>query len=99
MKSKGRDTENQLVEVSGAISVREAGARGGRATRENKGVDFFKRIGAKGGKRTAELYHDLLTEFGRRGGRPRRPILDSTGEELPEKKGGTRSTPGSSSPT
>jgi general stress protein YciG len=74
---KTRKPENQ-VEVSGQVTVQEAGARGGRATRENKGVDFFKRIGAKGGRRTAELYADLLKEFGKRGGRPRRPTLDES---------------------
>lgn len=77
---KTRKPENQ-VEVSGQVTVREAGARGGRATRENKGVDFFKRIGAKGGRRTAELYRDLLVEFGKKGGRPRRPSLNEPAGE------------------
>jgi general stress protein YciG len=67
---------NSEGEVSGATTVQEAGRRGGRATLENKGVDFFKRIGAQGGKRTAELYRDLLVEFGRMGGRRPRPPLD-----------------------
>ena len=58
------------------ISVAEAGRRGGRSTLEKQGRDFFSRIGKKGGERTAKLYHDLLSEFGRRGGRPRRPNLD-----------------------
>lgn len=66
----------------GEATVRQAGARGGRATLESQGVDFFKRIGRKGGKRTAQLYAGLLSEFGKRGGRPRRPTLDeSMGEE------------------
>lgn len=89
MKSKGHDRENQVAEVSAGISVQEAGRRGGRATLENQGADFFKRIGTKGGRRTAELYGELLREFGRRGGRPRRPHLeDSAGKEFPEKEGG-----------
>jgi hypothetical protein len=67
---------------SRAISVTEAGARGGAVTRDRyTGTGFYQRIGAKGGKKTAELYADLLKEFGRRGGRPRRPALDeSVGE-------------------
>lgn len=69
-----RKSENE-VEVSSQITVREAGARGGRATLESQGVNFFKRIGKKGGERTAVLYRELLSEFGKRGGRPRRPTL------------------------
>ena len=64
------------------ITVREAGRRGGNVTRDRyAGTDFYRRIGAKGGRRTKELYRDLLSEFGKKGGRPRRPILsDSAGE-------------------
>jgi general stress protein YciG len=57
------------------ITVAEAGRRGGRATLENQGPDFFKKIGRKGGRRTAEMYREVLAEFGRKGGRPRRPAL------------------------
>lgn len=71
------------------ISVREAGARGGRSTLEHRGAGFFQEIGRKGGRRTAELYRDLLKEFGRRGGRPRRPNLLDTGEEHPDREGGS----------
>ena len=67
-------------ELRGQLSVSEAGARGGRATLRNKGIGFFSKIGRKGGRRTAELYHDMLAEFGRRGGRPTRPSLEDAGE-------------------
>jgi len=81
------------------ITVAEAGRRGGQSTLERQGAEFFRKIGRKGGQRTAELYRDLLSEFARRGGRPRRPALEEdTGEELPEKKEGTRSASGNSSP-
>jgi len=67
------DSENCKTDVT----VREAGRRGGRATRDRyAATGFYRRIGAKGGKRTAELYHELLAEFGCRGGRPRRPPLN-----------------------
>ena len=69
------------------LTVAEAGRRGGHATLANQGVDFFRRIGKKGGRRTAELYAHLLAEFGRKGGRPRRPSLaEQPGGEHPEKK-------------
>lgn len=95
------NSQAEIIESLESISVKEAGRRGGRATRDRyAGTGFYQRIGAKGGKRQKELYADLLAEFGRRGGRPKRPNLeDSVGEELPEKKGGTRSAPGNSSPT
>ena len=60
------------------ITVAEAGRRGGRATLESQGADFFRRIGKKGGQRTAELYRELLSEFARKGGRPRRRALDES---------------------
>jgi len=75
--------------VTDGITVREAGQRGGRATAERHGEDFFRRIGKKGGNRTAELYRHLLTQFGRRGGRPRRPALGGDlGEGDCKTKGG-----------
>lgn len=76
------NNEDELAKVSGGISVREAGARGGRSTLEHQGVEFFHEIGKKGGQRTKELYGELLSEFGKRGGRPKRPTLDgSAGEQ------------------
>jgi len=58
------------------ISVKAAGRRGGTTTRDRYGSDFYRRIGKMGGERTRELYSELLKEFGKRGGRPRRPTLD-----------------------
>jgi general stress protein YciG len=63
------------------ITVAEAGRRGGQSTLKNQGVEFFQKIGKKGGKRTAQLYRELLAEFGKRGGRPRRPALDDVMRE------------------
>ncbi len=73
--------------MRGEISVREAGARGGRATFELRGREFLREIGKKGGRRTANLYGALLAEFGRKGGRPRRHDIDHyMGEETSDKK-------------
>lgn len=78
---KTRKPENQ-AEVPSQVTVREAGARGGRSTLERQGVEFFREIGKKGGQRTKELYGELLSEFGKKGGRPKRPTLDeSAGEQ------------------
>lgn len=62
------------------ITVSEAGRRGGIATLQKQGIEHFKKIGRKGGKRTAQLYRDRLSEFGKRGGRPRRPNLEESME-------------------
>jgi general stress protein YciG len=83
------------------LTVTQAGQRGGCATRDRHGVEFLRKIAQKGGRTTATRYHNLLSEFGKRGGRPRRPALnEDLGEKLPEKKEDEmRSVPGSPSPT
>lgn len=64
------------------ITVAEAGRRGGTVTRDRHGVEFLRRIAKRGGEVTKKRYAHLLSEFGRRGGRPRRPTLDEpTGEQ------------------
>ena len=73
---------DELTEYhNGSLTVAEAGRRGGLATRNNQGIDFFKKIGRKGGEVTRKRYSHLLSEFGKKGGRPRRPSLDEYGEE------------------
>ncbi len=57
------------------MNVREAGRRGGESTLKRWGVSFFRDIGRRGGRRTAQMYRDLLKEYGKRGGRPKRPKL------------------------
>lgn len=37
------------------MTVTEAGRKGGETTREKHGPEFFRRIGARGGKRMREL--------------------------------------------
>jgi len=76
MKPRLASSQDKETEASGAVSVREAGARGGRTTLERRGTGYFKRIGRKGGLRTKQLYSEMFREFGRRGGRPRRPSLE-----------------------
>jgi len=80
MKRELPNNEDELTKVPGEFSAQEAarqlGRRGGKSTLERRGTEFFREIGAKGGRKTAELYADLLAEFGRKGGRPRRPVLN-----------------------
>lgn len=86
MKRKLPKNEDESAKVSDEIGIQEAarqlGQRGGTVTRDRyAGTDFYQQIGQKGGRKTAELYHDLLAEFGKKGGRPRRPTLDESGEQ------------------
>ena len=83
------------------LTVKQAGARGGSRTLERHGREHFQAIGRKGGKRTAKLYRELLSDFGKRGGRPRRPALDEyMGEGAGKKKEALRSVrPASPPPT
>jgi hypothetical protein len=89
-----------MIKKKEEITVREAGARGGRTTLERKGAEFFCDIGRKGGQRTATLYYELLSTWGKQGGRPRRPSLQKdAGEEFAEKKEDLRSAQTNSPPT
>ena len=73
--------ESEKVDPSTEISVREAGRRGGNVTLARHGREFYQKIGKSGGCRTKALYSEFFKEFGKKGGRPRRPALnDSTGE-------------------
>ena len=82
----------------GQLTVAEAGRRGGIATRDRRGVEFLREIARRGGEVTKKRYGQLFSEFGKRGGRPRRPSLEDSGKGLPEKKGDERSAPESPSP-
>ena len=53
-----------------AMSVREAGRKGGNTTRDRYGSEFFQEIGAKGGRTVSERYsNEHFREIGRKGGR------------------------------
>jgi hypothetical protein len=52
------------------MSVRDAGRKGGRATRARYGPEFFVQIGQKGGKAVSQRYpSEHFREIGRKGGR------------------------------
>jgi general stress protein YciG len=52
------------------MSVRDAGRKGGRATRARYGPEFFAQIGQKGGKAVSQRYpSEHFREIGRKGGR------------------------------
>ncbi|HET6379751.1 MAG TPA: hypothetical protein VFH63_01780 [candidate division Zixibacteria bacterium] len=52
------------------MSVRDAGRKGGRATRQRYGPEFFAEIGQKGGRAVSQRYpSEHFQAIGRKGGR------------------------------
>lgn len=53
----------------GSMTVREAGRKGGRATKARHGPEFYERIGKKGGETTkARKGPEFFGRIGRKGG-------------------------------
>jgi len=65
-----------MPEGIGHISVGEAGKRGGLACLRNKGHAFFVEIGKKGQLAMRQKYPGMASQWGRKGGRPRKPKLN-----------------------
>ena len=49
---------NKRTNNDGTMSVNEAGRRGGEATSQSHGREFYERIGHKGGQRVRELINE-----------------------------------------
>lgn len=62
-----------------AITVDEAGRKGGLALLRNRGREFYAEIGRKGQKAMRAKYPDSASEWGRKGGRPGKPTLNNMG--------------------
>ncbi len=54
------------------LSVTTAGRRGGLAVLRKHGKEFYSSIGKKGQKAMREKYPGMASEWGERGGRPRK---------------------------
>jgi len=60
----------------GAITVREAGRRGGRATKTKYGPDFYKSIGKKGGDTTKQrMGPGYYEKIGKKGGQQLKKLI------------------------
>lgn len=59
----------------GAVTVSEAGRKGGLSVLQKRGRNFFKEIGRKGQKTMRKRYPNMASEWGRKGGRPRKEII------------------------
>lgn len=63
------------------ITVSEAGKLGGLTVLQNRGRDFFVKIGRKGQKVMRAKYPDRAREWRKLGGRPRKPHFKDMGRE------------------
>jgi general stress protein YciG len=64
------ESEDDARRSGDGMSVREAGRKGGKTTRDRYGTDFFQEIGAKGGRAVSDRYpSEHFREIGRKGGR------------------------------
>ena len=61
----------------GAMTVSEAGKRGGETTSERYGHGFYENIGKKGGKTTSKKYgHEFYEEIGHKGGQKVKELIE-----------------------
>ena len=56
----------------GVVTVSEAGRKGGLSVLQKRGRNFFKGIGRKGQKTMRKRYPNMASEWGKKGGRPRK---------------------------
>ena len=62
--------------AKGAMTVREAGRKGGRSTRSRHGPEFYEAIGRKGGQTTKKRHGpEFYERIGRRGGQRVRQLV------------------------
>jgi general stress protein YciG len=61
----------------GAMTVREAGRKGGRTTKARHGDGFYKSIGRKGGETTKQRHgKDFYEKIGRKGGQTMKKLIE-----------------------
>jgi general stress protein YciG len=61
----------------GAMTVREAGRKGGSTTKRRHGPDFYKSIGKKGGETTKQRHGPQFYEkIGRKGGQTMKKLIE-----------------------
>ena len=73
----------------GAMTVSEAGRKGGVRVRETRGRKFYEEIGKKGGETIkAERGTPFYEEIGRKGGHKVRELIEKGKQGAPEAGGG-----------
>ena len=68
----------------GAMTVREAGRKGGRTTKQRHGPEFYEAIGRKGGETTKKRHGPKFYErIGRKGGQRVRQLVQQAKRQRP----------------
>jgi general stress protein YciG len=68
------------------LSVTEAGRRGGQTVFRKRGREFYRQIGAKGQQKMRERHPNMASQWGKLGGRPRKPSLNEiVGEDCKQR--------------
>jgi hypothetical protein len=74
-------THTSLASQEIAMTVYEAGKRGGLACLRNRGRQYFAEIGKKGQHEMRRRHPGMAKKWGKKGGRPRKPgLLEIMGE-------------------
>ena len=68
------------------LTVVEAGRIGGLTTLRDKGRQFFVQIGAKGQTELRKRYPGMSSEWGKKGGRPRKTGVEQKWGEVRQKE-------------
>jgi general stress protein YciG len=58
------------------MNVSEAGRKGGQTVLRNRGREFYRQIGAKGQQKMRARHPGMSSQWGKLGGRPRKPNLN-----------------------
>jgi general stress protein YciG len=64
-----------MVSILGSITVNEAGKKGGLSLLAKRGNKHFAEIGKKGQETLRKRYPNMASEWGKKGGRPRKKNL------------------------
>jgi len=65
-----------MRENRGDVTVKQAGRLGGLATLRKQGRQFYAEIGRLGQRAMRAKHPNMASEWGKLGGRPRKPTLD-----------------------
>src|SRR5712692_5016154 len=77
VNGRGGEMADEVVKKKGAMSVSEAGRKGGQTVRDKYGHSFYEEIGRKGGETVkAERGRSFYEQIGKKGGHKVRQLIE-----------------------